>query len=978
MTEGQSPSFNDTYLWSPYIPLNLDYGGYCSPTVINLGSSLFMAFRANDEIYYAQCADGIWGPCKRAQGSDGQKFGTASEVSLAALQSGVLMVWRGANKNQNIWYSTFTFKDENKEEYWSPQRTAAADGVEFATSVFPYVVPVGKKSVMVWKGVDNDSRLFISSYSHEGNAWTAQTILQGPDNKAFSSSCRPSIIFAGSYFLLMWSDGGCNYYSRSLPRDEMPPRAWSLAQPINISGSEPSTTLVRTMDGLPIVFLNTYDVGNIFQATLDPLQPEKGWTAPFTVSRNSFNGGNVFTGETGLPCRIGSRSNGPLSKWICYPRGDLWSSAEVANSSYTSAQGPAVVNAGSSLFMAWVEPGSTEICYAQSSADGWEGKKIAGGDGGTFAAGGVPALALGDAAVFMVWRGVGSDTNLYHATYDLDAGQWDNPSQARSPFTVFKSDCSPSVAAIGGQIVMVWRNPADGTIQFSAYNPGWASWRDSIPLSGTDKKMFATSGCPALIEFADSLFLAWKDTVLTNGKYALCCSQANPTNDDQPVLVWSSQAKAQFGAEIFCSAEAPGLAFADGAIMMVWKNADGTLRQSLTGATGICWAPSQPVVGAGAAFRSDGSPALFQGPGRTVMMAWADQKVVRQSLFGSAHNEQRRKLATVDGLGFWWSSWDGANWMKKLAADTMSKPKPFMNKGFKDWVMPGSHDAGMYNWFDGYASFLGKTQDKDINGQLECGSRYFDIRPRYDKSTGEIYIYHGPTWGPNVTEVLSSIEKFMTVTDHQEVVILKFSQFNDFDKPATPTGFAQYDKLKTLITTHLDKWLYKNARLTTRLADVPYKELLLRDSSNNVIGGRIILAMDWDLPSVPGDGFFLYRDGTDKGYCYQGDITVWDKYSDSLISEYVAYDQSAQYGKFDGVCADKTTPCDMFLLSWTVTVPTAVYLFALEANIELFLFSWFCSVPNASGKVPNIIYLDYVEWSSALDLAMEYNLDLCN
>jgi len=67
------------------------------------------------------------------------------------------------------------------------------------------------------------------------------------------------------------------------------------------------------------------------------------------------------------------------------------------------------------------------------------------------------------------------------------------------------------------------------------------------------------------------------------------------------------------------------------------------------------------------------------------------------------------------------------------------------DKKLTELSIPGSHDAGMYKVHScslGARSCNAQTQHLDIAGQLHCGSRYFDFRPVFIKSTNVFYIGH--------------------------------------------------------------------------------------------------------------------------------------------------------------------------------------------------------------------------------------------
>jgi hypothetical protein len=66
---------------------------------------------------------------------------------------------------------------------------------------------------------------------------------------------------------------------------------------------------------------------------------------------------------------------------------------------------------------------------------------------------------------------------------------------------------------------------------------------------------------------------------------------------------------------------------------------------------------------------------------------------------------------------------------------------------------------------------------------------------------------------------------------------------------------------------------------------------------------------------------------------------------------------------------DRSYPCDLFLLSWTLTPPTDVYNFSKEAFRNL------ADVMSNTGRnqndmVPNVLFVDYYQLSRATDVAI--------
>ncbi|MGH7986799.1 MAG: hypothetical protein ACREQX_11020, partial [Candidatus Binataceae bacterium] len=80
------------------------------------------------------------------------------------------------------------------------------------------------------------------------------------------------------------------------------------------------------------------------------------------------------------------------------------------------------------------------------------------------------------------------------------------------------------------------------------------------------------------------------------------------------------------------------------------------------------------------------------------------------------------------------------NWMRDLAPVIGQRP-------LRQVVIPGSHDAATYGpWPDAITQGLAQAQDLDITGQLNAGSREFDLRFEYrDYGNGNVdyWNYHG-------------------------------------------------------------------------------------------------------------------------------------------------------------------------------------------------------------------------------------------
>lgn len=276
-------------------------------------------------------------------------------------------------------------------------------------------------------------------------------------------------------------------------------------------------------------------------------------------------------------------------------------------------------------------------------------------------------------------------------------------------------------------------------------------------------------------------------------------------------------------------------------------------------------------------------------------------------------------------------------------------------------VFPASHDAGMYADVFGGVGAEALAQDEDVYGQLIGGQRYFDFRP--DNFLGDLHFYHGkkkaPIEGPLVQDALNDVAKYMK-EGHREVVILKFSHF-DFSSPTSDW----YDKLLSMVETTLGPWLYDN-KTGTRLADIRLSDL--------IGGGTGIVLPVMDVDTSPGKkGIYTYRDWQSKDDPGSGQVTAFDRYSNTEDYPTMKKDQLNKYASFDGKMEyDPKTPCDFFLLSWTLTPIAKVWSVAFVADAHL---GHVMDVVNRNryGQIPNILYVDYYEWADPADVAIQMN-----
>lgn len=106
------------------------------------------------------------------------------------------------------------------------------------------------------------------------------------------------------------------------------------------------------------------------------------------------------------------------------------------------------------------------------------------------------------------------------------------------------------------------------------------------------------------------------------------------------------------------------------------------------------------------------------------------------------------------------------------------------------WVLPGTHDSGTssitsnsawapdaewYHYVKTIVAKWAKTQTKPIQGQLNDGIRYFDLRvAKADSGTGYAFVHS--LEGDSVEAALEAVQVFLA-NNTQEIVILDFNKF---------------------------------------------------------------------------------------------------------------------------------------------------------------------------------------------------------
>ncbi len=294
-----------------------------------------------------------------------------------------------------------------------------------------------------------------------------------------------------------------------------------------------------------------------------------------------------------------------------------------------------------------------------------------------------------------------------------------------------------------------------------------------------------------------------------------------------------------------------------------------------------------------------------------------------------------------------------ASWMHDLKAASGST---FAGKSLSQVAIPGSHDAGM--WFSTEPTGNSVTQLGPIYTQLLSGSRYFDLRVRYWDwwfSDGFI-IYHGVRFaeGPPLWSVVGDVARFMAGVGSDETVVLKFSHFDNL----TSDVYDQFvDELEPLFP-----YMFNTLGLT-RLADIPLSQL----------GGRVVVVSDsqYNNGVSRAKGVYTYADAPPNNSTRpppSADLVVFDYFSDAQLVSSLLEDQQNKFTNYHG-------QGDLFLLSWTLTpiFPASCKPQALWADYWLSDYYPGSFHNSTENLMINIVYVDYVEFTSATQLCWNVN-----
>ena len=142
--------------------------------------------------------------------------------------------------------------------------------------------------------------------------------------------------------------------------------------------------------------------------------------------------------------------------------------------------------------------------------------------------------------LYMAWRGIDDDENLYWATFDGTA--WTSQRQMGGKAT----SNGPAMAVFQNQLYLVWNGHAtDSSIWFSSFDGELRDWRQQQQVPNV-----ATNESPAVTIFQDRLYMAWAGLEQQNIFWSFFDGQTWAPQKMTDVLTGSGPAIAAFDARL--------------------------------------------------------------------------------------------------------------------------------------------------------------------------------------------------------------------------------------------------------------------------------------------------------------------------------------------------------------------------------------------------------------------------------------------
>jgi hypothetical protein len=155
------------------------------PALAVFNNKLYMVWKGmerDDRVFYSTFTGVSWAAQQQVPG-----IGSSTGVALAVYGGKLFMAWKGILADERIFYTTFDGTN------WAPQQLVSGIG----TSTGPRLAVLGNTLYMAWKGVEGDQRIFWNTFN--GTSWTAQQFVPN-----VASSVGPALAVFNNTLYMVW------------------------------------------------------------------------------------------------------------------------------------------------------------------------------------------------------------------------------------------------------------------------------------------------------------------------------------------------------------------------------------------------------------------------------------------------------------------------------------------------------------------------------------------------------------------------------------------------------------------------------------------------------------------------------------------------------------------------------------------------------------------------------------------------------
>jgi hypothetical protein len=229
--------------------------------------------------------------------------------------------------------------------------------------------------------------------------------------------------------------------------------------------------------------------------------------------------------------------------------------------------------------------------------------------------------------LLMAWKGPGDNPGLFWSRQVTPDGQFLLSGGATSLRTKFGTSAGPSLATLSDQVTMVWKGAGSDTqIWFATLDAAASAeqWSPQNPVPGA-----LTSHSPALVSWHGRLYLFWKEASSTQLRLATRDHpNADWVVDPKPVMYTGKITTDATAMQLVLTDAAPAAAARPRDIMLVWKGAaERPLHVSLY--DGLTFSGQAPISQSGTIGSPGvtalpdilGTPTTLTGPG-PAFVAW--------------------------------------------------------------------------------------------------------------------------------------------------------------------------------------------------------------------------------------------------------------------------------------------------------------------------------------------------------------------